>query len=53
MIGPPIAELFAMVEAGQLNPVVGATYAMTDVRQAHEDIRSRKTFGKLVLDPTR
>jgi hypothetical protein len=31
---------------------VGGTYALSDVQQAHKDIQSRKTSGKLVLDPS-
>lgn len=50
MLQPQMAELLAMVEAGTLQPVVGGTYAMSDVRTAHEDLRSRASQGKLVLD---
>ena len=50
MLQPQMAELLAMVEAGTLKPVVGGTYAMSDVRQAHEALRSRASQGKLVLD---
>jgi NADPH2:quinone reductase len=41
--------MFAMVEAGELEPILGGEYALEDARQAHEDLRSRKTTGKLVL----
>jgi NADPH2:quinone reductase len=51
MLAGPIAELFAMVEAGELRPVVGGTYPLSDARRAHEDLRARRTTGKLVLDP--
>jgi NADPH2:quinone reductase len=40
------------VEKGELKPIVGGTYPLADARRAHEDIRSRRTSGKLVLDPT-
>ena len=50
LLQPQMAELLAMVEAGTLMPVVGGTYAMSDVRTAHEDLRSRASQGKLVLD---
>ena len=50
MLQPQMAELLAMVEAGTLTPVVGGTYPMSDVRKAHEDLRSRASQGKLVLD---
>jgi len=32
---------------------VGGEYALSDAAQAHIDIRSRRTTGKLVLDPAR
>lgn len=50
LLQPQMAELLAMVEAGTLTPVVGGTYPMSDVRRAHEDLRSRASQGKLVLD---
>jgi NADPH2:quinone reductase len=50
MLQPQMAELMGMVEAGTLTPIVGGTYALADVRQAHEDLRSRASQGKLVLD---
>ncbi len=53
MLRAPMDELFAMVSDGRLSPVVGATYAMSDVRTAHEDLRERRTTGKVVLDPSR
>jgi NADPH2:quinone reductase len=42
-------DMFAAVQAGELEPIVGGTYSLEDARQAHEDIRARKTTGKLVL----
>ena len=42
-------DMFAAVKAGELEPIVGGTYALEDARQAHEDIRARTTTGKLVL----
>ena len=35
-----------------LRAVVGETYPMSDARRAHEDLQSRKTSGKLLLDPS-
>ena len=48
----PLADLFERVERGELVPEVGRAYAMSDVRQAHEDLQGRRTTGKLLLDPT-
>jgi len=44
-------DMFAAVLAGELEPIVGGTYPLEDARRAHEDIRSRRTTGKLVLTP--
>lgn len=51
MVKEPMAEMLRMVAAGQLSPVVGATYPLADARRAHEDLRARRSTGKLVLDP--
>jgi NADPH:quinone reductase len=51
MVKEPMARMLAMVGAGTLTPIVGATYPLADARQAHEDLRARRTTGKLVLDP--
>jgi NADPH2:quinone reductase len=51
MLAEPIDELLGMVAAGELRPVVGGTYALSEARRAHEDMRARKTTGKLLLDP--
>jgi NADPH:quinone reductase len=53
LLAPQLAELFAMVAAGELRAIVGGTYPLSEARRAHEDIRSRGTVGKLVLDPSR
>ena len=52
MLEPQMAELLAMVRAGTLRPVVGATYALGDAARAHEALRDRSSTGKLVLDCT-
>jgi NADPH2:quinone reductase len=44
-------DMFAAVLAGELEPVLGGTYPLAEARRAHEDIRSRRTTGKLVLTP--
>jgi NADPH2:quinone reductase len=53
LLGDPLAELFDLTALGKLRPIVGGEYALSDVATAHEDIRARRTVGKLVLDPTR
>jgi NADPH2:quinone reductase len=51
MLHEPILLLLEMVRDRKLRVVVGGTYPLADARRAHEDIRSRRTAGKLVLDP--
>jgi NADPH2:quinone reductase len=53
LLAGPMAELLALVAGGELRAVTGGTYALTDARGAHEDLRARRTVGKLLLDPTR
>ena len=45
------ADLFDAILAGELDVRVGATYALDDVRAAHEDLQGRRTTGKLLLIP--
>ncbi len=52
MTAGPLDDLFARAARGQLRPQIGATYAMSDVRRAHEDLAGRRTAGKLLLDPS-
>lgn len=42
-------ELFDMVKSGKLNVAIHKVYPLADVAQAHKDIESRKTTGKLLL----
>jgi NADPH2:quinone reductase len=53
MIEEPLADLFERTARGELKPQVGETYALSDVRRAHEDLQGRRTSGKLLLDPSR
>ncbi|MFL5853623.1 MAG: zinc-binding alcohol dehydrogenase family protein [Solirubrobacterales bacterium] len=51
MLRGAVSELLALVAAGELRAIVGGTYPLSEARRAHEDIRGRRTTGKLVLDP--
>jgi NADPH2:quinone reductase len=51
MFDKPARELLDLVAAGELRTVVGGTYPLAEARRAHEDLRARRTVGKLVLDP--
>jgi NADPH:quinone reductase len=53
MIEEPLADLFERTARGELKPQMGETYALSDVRRAHEDMQGRRTSGKLLLDPSR
>jgi NADPH2:quinone reductase len=50
MLQGPMAELMSMVADGSLKPIVGGTYPLSEAHRAHEDLRSRASTGKLVLD---
>jgi NADPH2:quinone reductase len=50
-IGEALEDMFAAVAAGELETITGGSYPLEEARRAHEDIRSRKTSGKLVIKP--
>jgi NADPH2:quinone reductase len=51
MFSGPARELLELIDGGALQAIVGGTYPLADARRAHEDLRARRTVGKLVLDP--
>ena len=53
MMEEPLRDLFDRAARGDLVPQIGETYALSDVRRAHEDMQGRRTSGKLLLDPSR
>lgn len=53
MFHEPLDALFAMVLDGLLKPQLGGVYPLSHAARAHQDLRSRRTTGKLVLDPSR
>jgi NADPH2:quinone reductase len=48
-LGPVLEELFSMITAHRLAPVLGGSFALSEAAHAHEELRSRRTVGKLVL----
>jgi NADPH:quinone reductase-like Zn-dependent oxidoreductase len=44
-----LLEVLAHVFAGRLKPVVDRTFALSDVRAAHEYLEKSQMFGKVVL----
>jgi NADPH:quinone reductase len=53
MYREPMAELLAMTRDGLLKPRVGGVYPLSQARRVHEDLRARRTYGKLILDVSR
>ena len=51
MVEEPLADLFDRAARAELEPLVGSTYPLSEVRRAHEDMQGRRTSGKLLLDP--
>ena len=51
MLAAPLQDLFERVAAGTLTVVEGPVYPLSEARRAHEDLKARRTTGKLVLDP--
>ena len=43
-------EVWKLLCAGKVNPVVDRVFPMREIRQAHEYVESRKAFGKVLLD---
>ncbi|MGI5134398.1 MULTISPECIES: quinone oxidoreductase family protein [unclassified Streptomyces] len=46
-------EIFDMVLAKKLTPLIGGRYPLKEAARAHRDIESRTTVGKLLLTPGR
>ncbi|MFC0625460.1 quinone oxidoreductase family protein [Kribbella deserti] len=53
LLADPVAELLDLTAKGELKPLVGGEYGMSEVAKAHLDLRERRSVGKLVLDPSR
>jgi NADPH:quinone reductase len=51
MFAQALADLMERAARGELRVVVGSTYPLEDAARAHEDMRARRTSGKLLLDP--
>ncbi|MFJ8964533.1 quinone oxidoreductase family protein [Lentzea sp. NPDC102401] len=45
------ADLFGAIASGELNVRIGGRYKLEEAAQAHTDLQSRKTTGKLLLLP--
>lgn len=52
MIGPNVAaldELTALVELGKLRPIIGAEFALADIKSAHELSETGRARGKIAV----
>ena len=52
MLREPLEDLFARAARGEVVARVGEAYPLSDVARAHEDLLSRRTTGKLIVDPS-
>jgi NADPH2:quinone reductase len=52
LAAPMIGELLGAVATGELEVTVGGVYPLSEASRAHEDLISRRTSGKLLLDPS-
>jgi NADPH2:quinone reductase len=52
MLREPLGDLFERAARGELVAKVGEAYPLSEVARAHEDLLSRRTSGKLVVDPS-
>ena len=50
---PMIGELLGAVAADELEVTVGGVYPLSEAARAHEDLISRRSSGKLLLDPSK
>ena len=46
-----VTDLFGLIGAGKLSPVIGGSYSLDEVAEAHHALRSRQSTGKLLLLP--
>jgi NADPH2:quinone reductase len=51
LLNDVIAELFKLVESGDLKPVTGAKFGLSQAVMAHRAMLARETTGKITLDP--
>jgi len=51
LLGSSLKTLLGWIAAGKLKIQVGHTFPLAEIRQAHELLASRKSYGKIVLIP--
>jgi NADPH2:quinone reductase len=50
-VAAALGDLFAAVEAGDLEVVIGGVHPLSEARKVHEALAARETQGKILLDP--
>ena len=51
MLAEAVTDLFALILAGKLTPVIGGSYRLDQIAEAHRSLRDRSSTGKLILLP--
>ena len=51
LVNDVIIKLFALIESGQLKPVIGPIFPLIQATEAHRAILARETTGKVTLNP--
>ena len=51
LVNDVIIELFALIQAGKIHPVIGTIFPLSQASEAHRQVRARKTTGKVTLNP--
>jgi NADPH2:quinone reductase len=51
LLAQAVRDLLSAIAAGELHPVVGGSYPLADVAEAHRALLDRSSTGKLVLTP--
>lgn len=51
MLAEAVTDLFSLILAGKLSPVIGGSYTLDQVADAHRSLLSRASTGKLLLLP--
>jgi NADPH:quinone reductase-like Zn-dependent oxidoreductase len=46
-----LLQVMHLVERGMLKPIIDSVYPMSRIADAHKRMESRKTFGKIVINP--
>ncbi|HEX2903184.1 MAG TPA: zinc-binding dehydrogenase [Jatrophihabitans sp.] len=51
MLAEAVTDLFALILAGKLTPVLGGSYSLDQIAEAHRALLDRSSTGKLILLP--